>query len=204
MSPARARAPDAPIIASMSTVDADELHRLSTDEYHRLIEAGAFEDFPRIELIDGLLLRMSPRTREHENAVAWLAQWLMFGVDQERFEVRIAGSLTLEGSEPEPDLAVIPRAATRPYHPATAALVVEVAVSSLKRDLQRKPALYARAAVGEYWVVDVEGRRIIVHRAPRGGSYTAVLDVRAGARIAPAPAGLPELDVDELLRAANV
>jgi hypothetical protein len=31
-----------------------------------------------------------------------------------------------------------------------------------------------------------------------------VLDVRAGARIAPAPAGLPELDVDELLRAANV
>jgi len=61
MSPARARAPDAPIIASMSTVDADELHRLSTDEYHRLIEAGAFEDFPRIELIDGLLLRMIPR-----------------------------------------------------------------------------------------------------------------------------------------------
>jgi len=204
MSPARARAPDAPIIASMSTVDADELHRLSTDEYHRLIEAGAFEDFPRIELIDGLLLRMIPRTREHENAVAWLAQWLMFGVDQERFEVRIAGSLTLEGSEPEPDLAVIPRAAPGPYHPATAALVVEVAVSSLKRDLQRKPALYARAAVGEYWVVDVEGRRIIVHRAPHGGSCTAVLDVRAGARIAPAPAGLPELDVDELLRAANV
>jgi len=188
----------------MSTVDADELRRLSTDEYHRLIEAGAFEDFPRIELIDGLLLRTSPRTREHENAVAWLAQWLMFGVDQERFELRIAGSLTLEASEPEPDLAVIPRAAPRPYHPATAALVVEVAVSSLKRDLQRKPALYARAAVGEYWVVDVEGRRIIVHRAPRGGSYTAVLDVRAGARIAPAPAGLPELDVDELLRAANV
>jgi len=148
----------------MSTVDADELRRLSTDEYHRLIEAGAFEDFPRIELIDGLLLRMSPRTREHENAVAWLAQWLMFGVDQERFEVRIAGSLTLEGSEPEPDLAVIPRAAPRPYHPATAALVVEVAVSSLKaRSAAQAGAL--RAGRGRR-VLGRGRRRAPDHRAP--------------------------------------
>jgi hypothetical protein len=36
------------------------------DEYHRLIEAGAIDEDARLELIDGLLLELSPKTREHE------------------------------------------------------------------------------------------------------------------------------------------
>ena len=204
MSHAGARPRGATIIGPMSAqIELDELYRLSTDDYHRLIEAGAFEDFPSCELIDGLLVRKDMKSREHENAIAWLARWLMFGVDQERFEVRVAGSLTLDGSEPEPDLAVIPRAASRPYHPATAALVIEVSVSSLRRDLKRKAALYAQASVNEYWVFDVGGRRVVVHRALRDGSHAEVHEVRAGGRIAGAPADLPELDVDELLDAAH-
>ena len=194
----------APIITTMSAqVELDELYRLSTDDYHRLIEAGAFEDFPRCELIDGLLVRKDMKTREHENAVTWLNRWLMFGVDQARFEVRVGASLTLDGSEPEPDLTVIPLEAPRPYHPATAALAIEVSVSSLRRDLRRKSALYAEAAVNEYWVFDVAARRIVVHRSARGAGYADVREVRAGGRITGAPAGLPELVVDELLAAAN-
>jgi hypothetical protein len=59
----------------------------------------------------------------------------------------------LEDSEPEPDLAVIALNAPRPYHPATATLIVEVAVSSLRRDLGTKAELYARASVPQYWVL---------------------------------------------------
>ena len=111
-------------VSTETALDIEQVHRLSTDEYHRLIEAGGFDEDVRLELIDGLLADMSPKTREHENAVTWLARQLMVAIDPERFEVRVGSRLTLEGSEPEPDLSVIPHDAPRPYHPSTAALVV--------------------------------------------------------------------------------
>lgn len=203
MSRARERVHPGPIIGSMPTdVDIGDLHRLSLDEYHRLIEAGAFDEFPRVELIDGLLVRTEMKSREHENAIAWLARRLMFGVDQERFEVRVGASLTLANSEPEPDLAVIARASPRPYHPATAALVIEVSVTSLRRDLEHKPALYAQAGVAEYWVVDLAAGRVVVYRVAGGSGYGEVREVRSGERVASPAAGLAALDIDELLRAA--
>jgi Uma2 family endonuclease len=181
-------------------IELDELHRFTTDEYRRLVEAGAFEDLA-VELIDGLLVRKDMKSREHEQAIEWLSRYLFRGVDDERYAVRVASSLTLESSAPEPDLAVIPRGAPRPYHPATAALAIEVSVSSLRRDLDVKPTIYARALVAEYWVVDLAGARVVVHRVPRGGRYEQVVEARTGERI-PAPADLPKLSIDELLRAA--
>jgi Uma2 family endonuclease len=204
MSSAPTRRHDAPIIEPMSArVELDELYRLSTDDYHRLIESGAFDDFPPCELIDGLLVRKDTKSPAHENAVAWLLEWLMFGVDPNRFEVRVGAALSLDGSEPEPDLMVIERDVPRPYHPATATLAVEVSVSSLRRDLNRKAALYAQAGVQEYWVFDVGGRRVVVHRTPRAGTYTDVSELRAGGRITGAPAGLAELAIDDLVRATG-
>ncbi|MEA2230973.1 MAG: hypothetical protein QOD83_789 [Solirubrobacteraceae bacterium] len=191
----------APIIGSMSAqIELDELHRFTTDEYRRLVEAGAFEDLP-VELIDGLLVRKDMKSREHVQAIEWLNRYLFRGVDDERYAVRVASSLTLETSAPEPDLALIPRGASRPYHPATAALAIEVSVSSLRRDLDVKSIIYARALVAEYWVVDLAGARVVVHRVPRADRYEQVVEARTGERIA-APAGLPELSVEQLLRAA--
>jgi hypothetical protein len=60
-------------------IELDELHRFTTDEYHRLGEAGAFEDFPRLELIDGLLVRKDMKSREHEQAIEWLSRYLAGG-----------------------------------------------------------------------------------------------------------------------------
>jgi Uma2 family endonuclease len=203
MSSIPTRAHDAPVIEPMSApqVELDELYRMSTEEYHRLIEAGAFEDLPSCELIDGVLVRKDMKSPEHENAIAWLMQWLMFAVDQALLQVRVGCSLTLAGSEPEPDLMVIARDAPRPYHPATAALAIEVSWSSLRRDLKRKAALYADAGVDEYRVFDVKARRLVAHRAPQGAGYGDVRELRGGERITGAPAGLPELVVDELLAA---
>lgn len=183
-------------------VELDELYRMSTDEYHQLIEAGAFEGFPACELIDGVLVRKDMKSREHEEAVAWLNEWLMFAVDQAVFQVRVGCSLTLAESEPEPDLFVIRRDTPRPYHPATAALAIEVSWSSLRRDLHRKAALYAEAGIDEYWAFDVQARRVVVHRTPKDGRYGEIAEVREGERIAGVQAGLPDLDVGELVAAA--
>lgn len=89
-----------------------------------------------------------------------------------------------------------------PYHPATADLVIEVAVSSLQRDLQQKLALYARAQVVEYWVVDLGGGRVVVHRAPRYDGYAEMVEVDTGGRLTATSVELPALEVGELLRAA--
>jgi Uma2 family endonuclease len=165
-------------------VELDELYRMSTDTYHRLIEAGAAEDFPNCELIDGVLVHKDVKTREHENAIASLLEWLIFGIDRAIYQLRVGSSLTLvaSGSEPEPDLAVIARDAHRPYHSDTAALAVEVSWSSLRRDLNRKAALYAEAGVAEYWVFDVKGRRVVVHRKPGDESYGEVREGPRGPR----------------------
>lgn len=201
---ARARAPERPIIVGMpADVEIDELHRISIEQYHRLTDMGADEFLPHVELIDGLLVRKDMKSAEHENAIRWLLEWLMFGVDRERLAVRVGSLLTLENSEPEPDLTVIERDAPRPYHAATAVLAIEVSCTSLRRDLRRKAELYAEAGVGEYWVHDVAGARIVVHRAPRDGTYSDVRDVGAGGRITRPPVGLPPLDIDELLGATS-
>lgn len=179
-----------------------QLHRLSIEEYHRLVEAGGFDEDARVELLDGLLAEMSPKTRAHENAIAWLARWLMRSVDLGVFEVRVASPLTLGDSEPEPDLAVISLDAPRPYHPATAALVIEVAVSSQRRDLAVKPRLYAAAGVMEYWVLDLDGRRLVVHSQPAAGEYTRVVERHGSGRWTSQAVALPELVVADVLAAA--
>jgi Uma2 family endonuclease len=180
-----------------------DLHRLSLEEYHRLIEAGGFDEDARIELIDGLLLDMSPKTREHENAIAWLDELLQGAVDHARYQVRVASALTLERSEPEPDVIVIDRDAPRPYHPGSARLVIEVAVSSQRRDLRVKPRLYARAGVSLYWVIDVDRRRAVVHTEPGPDGYASAEMLGPDDELTAPQLGLPAISLAELLAAAQ-
>jgi Uma2 family endonuclease len=182
-------------------VELAEVHRYSLEEYHEMIESGALEDL-RVELIDGYIVDMAAKTPEHENAIEWLHYWLMSAVDRERFRVRVASALTLEGSEPEPDVAVIARDAPRPYHAATATLVIEVARSSRTRDLGRKVTLYAQGEVAEYWVLDLVGRVLVVHRRPREDRYEVVFTVGEGESVTAEALALPPLELDELLAAA--
>ncbi len=157
----------------MSVPDlVSQVHRYSVDEYEDLVLKGAFED-QRVELIDGLILDMSPKSPAHENAIEWLNDWLVHRVDRNRYRVRVAASVRLATSEPEPDLAVVDRDRPRDRHPLAAHLVIEVALSSRERDLTIKPRLYA-AAVVEYWVLDLERREMVVHRDPRGDGYREV------------------------------
>ena len=74
--------------------------------------------------------------------------------------------------DPIPDLAVVP-GGPRDYaaHPTTAELVVEVSDSSPDFDTNEKRLLYARAGIREYWVVDINGRRLLVYRDPQAGDY---------------------------------
>src|SRR5262249_59935033 len=79
----------------------------------------------------------------------------------DRWHPRLHAPLALgEHSEPEPDVAVV---AGAPFdyvtgHPTTAALVVEVADSSLRLDRRFKAAVYAQAGLREDWIVNLVDR----------------------------------------------
>ncbi len=148
-------------------------------EYDQLIEAGAFAD-ERIELLEGRLVVMSPQGSLHASVVQLLTDLLVRAVG-ERGYVRVQLPLAASDlSEPEPDFAVVPRQVYVADHPTTAALVVEVAESSLRKDRDVKVPLYAHAGVDECWLVDVGAGVVTVLRDPRGGRYADVATYRRG------------------------
>ncbi len=154
--------------------------RWTRAEYEKLLEETLGQE--RLELVEGELISKMGKKRPHVNAVAALHEWLaqVFG---SRFVLQEAPIDVARddnpSSEPEPDVIVMSRDRsffkTDNPQPTDLLLVVEVGDSTLGLDLKTKARLYARAGIQEYWVVDVTGRRVIVHRDPIGGAYAAVV-----------------------------
>jgi Uma2 family endonuclease len=147
-------------------------------EYDQLVEAGVFED-ERIELLHGVLVTMSPQSDLHAAITAELAQRIIeqlfhLGL-RDRFTVRSHSAFAAsEYSEPEPDVAVVPRQRFGEGHPARAHLLIEVSVSSLRKDRTIKIGIYAEAGVPEYWIVDVKSGAVEVYTDPQGSKYCAM------------------------------
>lgn len=143
---------------------------MSLEDYHRLGEYNA--NGKRTELIRGIVLEKMSKSPLHASLIKWLYNQLSTLVPP-GFIVRFDNPLTLADSEPEPDIAVV-RGADRDFftaHPTTAALVIEVCVSSATLD-RAKAAIYAEANIPECWLVLAsEQWRVEVHRQPSEGRY---------------------------------
>lgn len=192
----------APTIRSVELTIGDRTIRpLTADEVIRMVKTGILGGDERVELLDGVLTRMSPVSPEHGSVVARLNRWLDPAGNAGRFEVQIEGALVVPDrtSLPEPDLMVVSADRDPKRHPTTALLVIEVALSSLLIDTRRKTALYAEARVPEYWVVDVPGRKLEVFADPRSGEYAAHATHTPPATVTPEGLDLPELDLGALL-----
>jgi len=176
-------------------------------EYERLVDLGVFVG-ERLELLDGVLIVREPQGSPHAAIVAKVGQVLAaaFGAG---WHPRLHSPIALgEHSEPEPDVAVV---AGKPHdyvvaHPSTAALVVEVADSSLRLDRRFKAAVYARAALHEYWIVNLVDRTIEVHREPQPPAdalddwiYRSVEVLRPPATVTPRGAPAARIPVADLL-----
>ncbi len=176
----------------------DQLRPLRRAEYDQLIELGAFQD-EHIELLRGQLVAMSPIGSPHSSVVQRLTEFMIRALG-DRARVRCQQPFAaLDDSEPEPDIAVVPPGDYWSAHPERAYLLMEVAESSLDRDLGFKARLYADAEVDEYWVVDIPARRVVVHREPDAGAWQHVTTYDRGATLAPARFVDAELDIAELL-----
>ena len=156
-----------------SELGDDAIRRLSRVEFERLVEIGFFDEDEHVELLRGWLVRMSPAGPVHAAIVARLTEALVLALAG-RAEVRPQSSFAAaQDSEPEPDVAVVPRGLTD-RHPSTAYLLVEVSDSSLRKDRRLKAPVYAEAGVPEYWIVNVQDRCLEIHREPVAGRYARV------------------------------
>jgi Uma2 family endonuclease len=161
-------------------VPTDRFRPLRRVEYDKLIELGAFQN-ERIELLEGVLVPMSPIGPPHSSAVQKLNELLLPKL-MGRASVRIQSPFAaLELSEPEPDVVVAPFAEYDTAHPDQAHLIIEVSESSLAVDRGVKRRLYAACRVPEYWIVNLVERHIEVYSEPADGEY-AKLERRGGDR----------------------
>lgn len=143
---------------------------LKRSEYDRLVALGVFEG-ERLELLDGVLVAMSPNHPEHASPIQALSQLLIPALSG-RAIVRVQLPLLAAGeSEPEPDLAVVPLGDYRHTHPDRVHCVIEVAQSSVLKDRTVKAALYAASGFPEYWLVNVAEGSVEVRRDPARAEY---------------------------------
>jgi Uma2 family endonuclease len=142
---------------------------------------------------------MSPKGTRHDAVVQRLAELLTLGLVP-RASVRIQSAFAASsGSEPEPDVAVVPRADYDANHPEQAYLLVEVSDSSLTYDREVKSKLYAECGVPEYWIVNLVDDIVEVRSDIVNGAYVSVKSYRRGESSAPQAFGDVRLDVTELL-----
>ncbi len=161
----------------------------TVDQFHYLGDLGMFEG-RGAKLIDGVIVEEGPMNPPHAIA-ATKTEDLIREAFGKGWHVRVAKPLVLgQTTDPDPDVAVVPgRPGDYTTHPTTAVLVVEVSDSSFRYDTTVKLTAYAAGNITDYWVVDVNSRRLHVFRditpGPDGPTYATHLDLGPADTISP-------------------
>jgi len=156
------------------------------------LERTGLLDRERFELIAGDLVRKTVKGPVHNVVLGLFIDWLKSVYSPRRVlqEATIdPAPAMVSTNEPEPD-AVVFRAPytqflTANARPEDILLIGEVSVTTLAYDLGAKAALYAAAGIPEYWVLDTNGQRIIVHRNLVDGAYRSIVEYAAGETVSP-------------------
>jgi Uma2 family endonuclease len=166
------------------------------DTYYRIAETGILDDL-RVELLEGLIVDMSPPSPEHSTVIERLTD--RFRAAPLRLRVQLPFEIR-PNSVPQPDLALVEEGPSMKHHPRTALLAVEVAVSSHMIDRNVKAKHYASAGIPTYWLIDVPGRAVEVRTGPGGPGGYENCEIYAEGSLVPSPVkGVADLDVAALL-----
>ena len=144
-------------------------------EYHKMAELGIFHPEERVELIAGQIVKMSAKGTVNTTTVRRIANVLRDKL-QVQVDVHTQDPVQLNDfSEPEPDIAVVKIDPLDyvDHHPTASEvyLIIEVADSSFKYDCETKGKAYAKSGILDYWVLDVNNRKLHVFREPTQEKY---------------------------------
>jgi Uma2 family endonuclease len=175
--------------------------RFTVHDYHRMGEAGILHEDDRVELIEGEIVEMAAIGTRHFSCVNRLNRMLVMGVGDAAV-VSVQNPVRLnEHTEPQPDITVIrPRDYTESLPlPEDVLFLIEVSDTTLAYDRNVKLPLYARAGIGEVWIVNLPAETIERYTDPSGEGYRRAEHKRRGQSLQ--PTALPNLasTVDEVL-----
>lgn len=167
--------------------DADTRQRkLTVDEVYAMVEAGIIGEEERLELIDGVLVEMSPKNIRHERFKNLIAEAFV-RVLEPPFKAWVATTVRLSHhSYVEPDITIFR------YDPqmekvtgAECELVIEIANTSLRHDQVVKVPKYAEYRLREYWLVNTQAETVTVHRRSDGNRWAEASSYALGSTLHP-------------------
>ena len=153
-------------------------YRWTARMFYRVLDAGAFGMWPKVELIRGRLMEHPGQTPLHSSTLGRIARRFR-GALQPTFRVYERSPIGIaEDTHADTDILVVTasRSDDEDRHPGPddAALLVEVADLTLTYDTGEKALVYAQAGITDYWVVAAEARAVIVRRSPTPYGYKGV------------------------------
>ncbi|MBD1845195.1 Uma2 family endonuclease [Cyanobacteria bacterium FACHB-63] len=139
-----------------------------------MIQLGILTDDDPVELLEGWLVYKIPKNPPHRITTK-LTRDALDQILPPGWYVDTQEPITLNDSEPEPDVVIV-RGATQDYldRHSTAqdvALVIEVSDSTLERDRTSKKRLYARSLIPVYWIINLIDRTIEIYSQPENEDY---------------------------------
>jgi Uma2 family endonuclease len=160
------------------------VHRITVDEYERIIRAGALNDPDRVELVDGYMVDKMGKSAEHgystKKTIKALEGRLPAGwVWRSEQPVRIP-----DYDEPEPDVT-IDRGTDEDYehrlpNSADVGLLIEISLTTLDQDRGKKLLAYARSGIPVYWIINLIDRHVEVYTGPGPAGYQSRVDFQPG------------------------
>ena len=174
----------------------------SLDDYHQMIESGLLDD-RSLELINGEIIQMSPEGIAHSFYCRGTAKYLR-SLLGDRVEISEAHPITIpNNSEPEPDIAVLrtPDSLYQSRHPLPQDVfwLIEIANSTLTKDVGIKKDLYAQAGIPEYWVMNLQTSELLVFRDLINDEYRSTTCLDNG-KISPLAFPDISIEISQLFR----
>ncbi|MEQ9357968.1 Uma2 family endonuclease [Coleofasciculus chthonoplastes] len=165
-------------------------------DYHQMIESGILAG-RQVELLDGQIIDMSPELPIHRVTYRRGVKYLEALLWTQAVVFATAPVTLPSDGEPQPDIciAIPPESRYDQRHPQPQDIywLIEVSNSTLSYDLNDKAQMYARDQIRDYWVIDIIGSQLWVHREPSQGKYQSVVQYSTGIII---PLALPEVEVE--------
>ncbi len=161
----------------------------SASEFMRMADAGAFTDIPgKIELAEGVIVRMSPANNPHftHQRQLFIKLHNIFGDGLNGWIVGQEPTVKLaQNTVRDPDIAIMrdPGDSQTINNAVDFLLVAEISDTTFDEDLRGKRLSYARAAIPHYWVVDIRKRRILTMADPVNGDYRTQQEIAFGEEI---------------------
>ncbi len=143
-------------------------------EVKAMVRAGIMDEDEPVELWEGEFVPMNAKHNRHELWKRRLTRYLAKTLPDE-LAVSVEPSVYLSDiTFLEPDIVIYAEALLpEDVRGPDCLLVIEIADSSIHRDLSTKARLYAKYGVRHYWVLDAENRRAHLMTEPGEAGYGA-------------------------------